>query len=413
MRTALLRTAIVTAALSGAMLVPAAGAAFAAPAPAAATAKAAASEPTKVALGDNLVAHMVNSVTEAPSVTIHVVDKDGTTHPQALVSLNRAHTTESKQGTVFALTKADTAEPVLTVTANGATRSFPLPKGKAVPAPSDNSRYEGRPVYVGNGMVAVLRNKSEGPEAWIRYVGTDWKPGDDYMTHVVALVNREQTSDKAYGASFRLTGAQTTAPVLVVTTGGVAKSYPLPEGKAGQVCSSEVTSQDMGAGMSADLSMSPDGPRVALWTSGDDTTPWRLLNRGFPQLPESAGIIARIVNPGSAEPVFEWKTQGGPMPLGRASFPALPKGCKLNHKVTEPAPTTTAGTTAGTTAAPAPKPQTAGQTSVVPKGGVAAGAEIAAEDTDNSTTVLAGTGLAAVFAALGASVLLRRRRAQR
>lgn len=67
--------------------------------------------------------------------------------------------------------------------------------------------------------------------------------------------------------------------------------------------------------------------------------------------------------------------------------------------------------TAPTTAAP--KSQTSRQTSVVPKGGVAAGAEIAAGDTpSDTTTVAAGAGLMAVFGALGASVVLRRRRVQ-
>ncbi|MEJ8642773.1 hypothetical protein WKI68_17960 [Streptomyces sp. MS1.HAVA.3] len=65
--------------------------------------------------------------------------------------------------------------------------------------------------------------------------------------------------------------------------------------------------------------------------------------------------------------------------------------------------------------APAPaKPQTVGQTTVVPKGPVAAGAELpvaAAEDTDKAATWAAGVGLMAAFGALGASVHLRRRRA--
>ncbi|MFD5621015.1 hypothetical protein [Streptomyces yangpuensis] len=57
----------------------------------------------------------------------------------------------------------------------------------------------------------------------------------------------------------------------------------------------------------------------------------------------------------------------------------------------------------------APKAQAVGQTAVVPKGGVAAGAEIAAEDTDDSTTVYAGAGLAAIVAGLGAAFVARRR----
>ncbi|MCC0096358.1 hypothetical protein K7B10_16495 [Streptomyces flavotricini] len=280
-----------------------------------------------------------------------------------------------------------------------ATAPQPVPSTRA-PVPSgDNGRYEGRPVHVGNGMVAVLRNGAEGPEAWIRYVGDQWKPGDDYMTHVVGLVTRGQTTAEAYGASFELTKAQTTAPVLVVTTKGVAKSYPLPEGKAGQVCSAE-KSQDIGAGMSAKLFTSPDGPRAELWVAGEDTA-WRLLDRSYPSLPESAGITARIVNPSGAAPGFEWKTQGGGTPLGRTAFPALPKGCEPNYKITEdqaadkPAPKPAPTVTVHVRPAADVKPQGGAQTVVVPKGGVAAGAQYAAEDTDDSVTVAAGAGLVA------------------
>ncbi|MDX3540288.1 hypothetical protein PV721_39500, partial [Streptomyces sp. MB09-01] len=66
---------------------------------------------------------------------------------------------------------------------------------------------------------------------------------------------------------------------------------------------------------------------------------------------------------------------------------------------------------------PAPvKPQTAGQTSVVPKGPVAAGAELPVEtasDTGDTATMTAGAALIAAFGALGASLVLRRRRAGR
>ncbi|MEV0412068.1 hypothetical protein AB0I68_15030 [Streptomyces sp. NPDC050448] len=288
-------------------------------------------------------------------------------------------------------------------------------------AVSANDRYAGEPVYVGNGMVAVLRNEAEGPEAWIRYVGDQWKPGDNYMVHVVALVSRQQTSAEAHGASFELTKAQTASPVLVVTTKGVAKSYPLPKGKTGQVCSAEKT-QSIGAGMNAKLSMSPDGPRAEIWAAGEDTA-FRILDRGFPALPESAGILARIVNPSGAAPVFEYKTQGGDTTLGRTSFPALPKGCKPNYKVTEeqatdkpapkPQPTATASTKpASAKTAADVKPQTGAQTVVVPQGGVAAGAEIAAEDTDNSITLAAGGGLIAILAVLGAAWTARNRTAR-
>ncbi|MEU9304367.1 hypothetical protein [Streptomyces sp. NPDC048269] len=274
---------------------------------------------------------------------------------------------------------------------------------------SDNSRYEGEPVYIGEGLVAVLRNKAEGPEAWIRVVGAGWKPGDPYMFRVLAKLDREQTSDTANGLSLKLTKAETAAPVLVVTAkDGTTKSYPLPAGQFGTDCRVGPKGQPIGGGMRAELYVTENGPKAVLFAD-EDKGAWATLDRTHPALPDSAGIIARIVNPSSATPVFEWKTEGGSDRTGHASFPAFPKGCKPNYKFTGTEPVEKP-------AAPAPaKPQTAGQTSVVPKGAVAAGAEIpaaAAEDTDNTTTVAAGAGLMAILGALGAGMALLRRRAQ-
>ncbi|WP_030714296.1 hypothetical protein [Streptomyces sp. NRRL F-2580] len=281
-------------------------------------------------------------------------------------------------------------------------------------AASDNSRYEGKPVYIGEGLVAVLRNKEEGPEAWIREVGPDWKPGDTYLVHVVTKLDRTQPHDKAKSLDLELTKAASANPVLVVTAAdGNAKSYPLPAGEAGTDCRVGPVGQDIGAGMTAELYVSELGPKVVLLEAGDGK-PFDQLDRTHPSLPESAGIIARIVNPSGAKPVFEWKTQGGNDTVGRVAFPAFPKGCKPSYKFTDDKPVTKPATPAPTST-PAPvKPQTAGQTSVVPKGPVAAGAELPVEtvsDTGDTATMVAGGALIAAFGALAASVVLRRRRA--
>ncbi|MEV7522982.1 hypothetical protein [Streptomyces sp. NPDC091371] len=282
----------------------------------------------------------------------------------------------------------------------------------AASSASDNSRYEGRPVLVGEGMIAVLRNGTEGPEAWIRAVGADWKPGDPYLTRVLGTLDRGHLTASANGAGFELTKAETDSPVLVVTKGGKSTSYALPKGAptTPDSCVAAVTKLNLGAGVLADLSMSPKGPKAVMYT--DPAGTWtQTLTRTSPQIAEP--YYARIANPSGAKPVFEWKTQGGSgVPVSALPFPALPKGCALEYQVKEDAATPTASATPKPAASTAPKAQTAGQTSVVPKGGVAAGAEIAAADTDNSTTVAAGAGLMAVFGALGASVFLRRRRAQ-
>lgn len=196
------------------------------------------------------------------------------------------------------------------------------------------------------------------------------------------------------------------AGAVLIPTAGSAFAAPAPGGKS---CDSGLKRQEMGAGVWAELRVTASGP-VASVISDPQGRAFATLYRNEPSLPESAGIVARIVNPSSSKPVFEWKTQGGDMPLGRTSFPAFPEGCKPNYTFSDAAPSKPKPS--ASTPAPA-KTQTAGQTKVVPKGPVAAGAEIpaaAAEEADNSTTVAAGAGLVAVFGALGASVVLRRRR---
>lgn len=312
MRTAL-RTSIVTAALAGALLAPAAGSAFAAPiAQAVASTEAAASKAKRVALSESLVADMINSATEAPSVKVFAVLPDGTVHPKAIASLDREHTKVSIQGTTFTLTKADSAEPVLTVfeSESGTTTSFPLPKGKA------------------------------------------------------------------------------TSPAS---------------------CVSAVKTVRLGEYMSADLTMSPKGPKAFVHNLEGDPAP-RTLDRTHPNGPNPDHL--RIENPNGAKPVLRWKYQVGDSVALSASFPVLPKGCKLDYKTTEEQ----SGKPAPKPSATPAKPKTGTQTTVVPKGPVAAGAELSVEnvaDTDNTTTTAAaGAGLVAVFGALGASVFLRRRRAQ-
>ncbi|MFG2879831.1 hypothetical protein ACGFYU_33290 [Streptomyces sp. NPDC048337] len=289
--------------------------------------------------------------------------------------------------------------------AAGAAFAAPVTAVPQTAAASDNDRNESEVVAIGQGLIAVLRNQEEGPEASIHWVGYEWKPGDAYPSKASAKLTRTSPSDKIGDVYLELTKAETANPVLVVTRGGVAKSYPLPKSsKPVDKCVSNVERVDLGHGSVVDLTMSPEGPK-AVAHGADPASTWSVtLTRTAPE-----GRDFRIVNPNGAHPVLEWWTPRAnqtPIPGGRASFPALPKGCKPDYKVQDDAP---APKPTSSTPAPA-KPQTAGQTSVVPKGGVAAGAEIAVEDTDNTATVAAGAGLVAAFGALGASVVLRRRR---
>ncbi|MEU6756745.1 hypothetical protein [Streptomyces sp. NPDC046685] len=297
-----------------------------------------------------------------------------------------------------------------TVTATAAPQSVPV-------APeTDPDRFIGTPVYIGEGLVAVLRNKAEGPEAWIRAVGPDWKPGDHYMFRVLATLSRMNLTQTVNGLELELVKGNTTAPVLTVTEDGASRSFPLPVagggGDQGAACVSDTVRLALGGGLLGDLRTTPDGPEVQL-VDGATGNAYKQLTRTSPALEKGDRTGARIVNPGSAEPQLRYDTPGGPSPVETALFPELPEGCRFTYAFKDEAPAAqpTAEPTASTvpSAPSAPKAQTAGQTTVVPRGGVAAGAELPAEDRDDTTTALAGTGLVAIFAGLGAALLLRRR----
>ncbi|MGW7451737.1 hypothetical protein [Streptomyces sp. NPDC054787] len=312
-------------------------------------------------------------------------------------------------GAAYAATAATSATAVTAVTA--ATQSVPV-------APeTDPDRFTGTPVYLGEGLVAVLRNKAEGPEAWIRAVGPDWKPGDHYMFRVLATLSRMNLTQTVNGLELELVKGNTTAPVLTVTEDGATRSFPLPVagggGDQGAACVSGTVRLSLGGGLLGDLRTTPDGPEVQL-VDGATGNAYKQLTRTSPALEKGDRTGARIVNPGSAEPQLRYDSPGGQSPVETARFPELPEGCRFTYafKDEAPVPQPTAEPTAAPTASAvpsAPKAQTAGQTTVVPRGGVAAGAELPAEDRDDTTTALAGTGLVAIFAGIGAALLLRRR----
>ncbi|MFK0254308.1 hypothetical protein [Streptomyces sp. NPDC090445] len=248
------------------------------------------------------------------------------------------------------------AGALLAPAAAGAAGAFAAPAGahgatSVYGTVSDNDRYAGEPVYIGGGLVAVLRNKAEGPEAWIRFAGSQWKPGDAYMAHLLTVLNRTHLSDTANGLLLSLTGADTSAPVLTVTKDGATASYPLP--KAG-------TPEAPAAAPEAPAKPAPENPKS-------------------PEAPEA---------------------------------PKTPKTPTAPTAPTAPTSTVTDRNDGAVVLGADVKPQTVAQTVVVPQGAVAAGAEISAEDTDNSTTLAAGGGLIAILAALGAARIARSRAAR-
>ncbi|MFJ3907290.1 hypothetical protein [Streptomyces vinaceus] len=300
---------------------------------------------------------------------------------------------------------------------------------------SDDDRYAGEPVYIGEGLVAVLRNGPEGPEAWIRAVGEQWKPGDVYMVRVLAMLDRSHTGDTVNGLGLKLTGADTSTPVLTVTKDGATTSYPLPKAeslkapeapktpvkpapqdpKSPEAPKTPVTTADddrydgekvlVGKGRLAVLRNGAEGPEVWIRAVSEDWKPadgWagRVLATLNPSAPHAVvdGTDYRLAKTDDGRYGLTVRVQGA----GASDFYLLP----------EAAPTTKAPVKAASVSvkqAADVKPQTGAQTVVVPQGAVAAGAEIAAEDTDDTTTWAAGGGLLAILAGLGAAWAARNR----
>ncbi|MFJ9742639.1 hypothetical protein [Streptomyces sp. NPDC101166] len=104
----------------------------------------------------------------------------------------------------------------------------------------------------------------------------------------------------------------------------VSTGAPVPPGKC-----TVSRDQFIGAGTVATLVMSPGGPKATFWDAGSKEPVLGYLDRAHPQLPTSAGIIARLVNPYTYTPSLYTKVEGGGAKGTTTAFPALPKGCKL------------------------------------------------------------------------------------
>ncbi|WP_432083445.1 hypothetical protein [Streptomyces sp. WAC 04229] len=153
-------------------------------------------------------------------------------------------------------------------------------------------------------------------------------------------------------------------------------------------------STSIGAGVTAVLTISPSGPSVRFQGAGQEGPVSGLsLSRTQPRLPESAGFLAEILNPDSTHPKLRTNMEGGGHPAMITAFPGLPQGCGFTYPAGGSGQTGQGG---------------GDQTSVIPKGGVAAGYE--ATDGGTSPLVTVGGAAAAVSAAGVAFVALRRRR---
>nr|WSX50133.1 hypothetical protein OG409_14980 [Streptomyces sp. NBC_00974] len=278
---------------------------------------------------------------------------------------------------------------------------------------------------IGAGVTAELTMTVNGPRVLLRTDGSAevWKVLDRTSAAlpesegIIARIINPSGSKPVFEWRTQGGGMPIGTTAFPALPDGCTPGYPVQDDKPDPCVAGPVRTA-LGRGLEARLTMSPKGPQAELF--GPAERPWRLLNRFEPALLPSDGEV-RILNASSAEPVLEWHVQNG-APVGHAPFPALPKGCTYGYTLQKPTekprpetpdshePSATPSAKPSATPSPAAaKPQTAGQTSVVPKGGVAAGAETTVEDTDNTTTVAAGAGLMAVFGALGAVMVLRRR----
>ncbi|MFJ6100824.1 hypothetical protein ACIQHY_07455 [Streptomyces sp. NPDC092359] len=122
--------------------------------------------------------------------------------------------------------------------------------------------------------------------------------------------------------------------------------------------------------------------------------------------PADRGQGLTIKGADTAAPRLGQRTQGGDTPYRWTAFPKLPEGCVKKSGTPVTTPTTAPAGNTGTTV------NTAGQTTVVPKGGVAAGAELGTAD-DSGALLATGAGAASLAAAGLGFVVLRRRAAAR
>ncbi|MFI6605981.1 hypothetical protein [Streptomyces sp. NPDC050507] len=201
---------------------------------------------------------------------------------------------------------------------------------------------------------------------------------------------------RVFGNGIKVTLDFTGAVTSVVDAGSDGQGPVTPV-----ECVATVT-KSIGAGTLAELSISPSGPSVVF--QGGDGKVLGQLSRLHPALPASAGFLGEIINPSSTAPQLRTNMEGGGHPASVTDFPKLPKGCSFTYATTSGNSTSGDGTSANGT-----ETQTSqtSQTSVVPKGSVAAGAEVE----QNGSPVLIAVGGAAAVGAAGLGFVLMRRRA--
>ncbi|MER5484637.1 hypothetical protein ABT024_15630 [Streptomyces sp. NPDC002812] len=219
-----------------------------------------------------------------------------------------------------------------------------------------------------------------------------------------ALALRTSITTAALAGALLVPAAGSAFAAAPTTTTSTTASSGGTEEEVTAICVSGPKRVILGAGLSAELWTTVDGPKVDLYASGEKGV-WKVLDRKNPTDDKNL----RIVNPSGAKPVLRWHLQGGTVKPATTSFPALQPGCLRNYELVEDKATT-----------PKPKPTTKPtvkpkpQTVVVPKGPVAAGAELGTETGEDAgaPVAVAGVGVLSAAALLGAAFAVRGRRAR-
>ncbi|MBX9423282.1 hypothetical protein [Streptomyces lateritius] len=402
MRTAL-RTAIAVALVTGVAMTPAlaAGAAFAADGPVAVQPAAADAKPSV-----------------KPSATASAKPSDN------LSDKPSAETVAQPAAATPATAKPSAATPSTAPAAKPTTEAAAKPAGEPVTEPASQGPKAGLPVMLGDcttewvipsvfgqGWTVTLTNDLEkGPKAVLR----------DAEGKVHGTADRDHPFESRVG--LKIEGADTRNPAFGQRTqGGVDTpfrwtaftrlpadchdTYPdapaQPPVTTGD-CRVEQVIDALFEGTDLSVTLINDtrkGPKAVL--KDDRGAVLATVDRAHPADLKHGLVLERL---GTPTPVLGERTQHGvDVPFRWTSFPKAP-ACDAGDSSSAPDPSASAGTGTGT--------QHAGQTSVIPKGGVAAGAELGTRS-DSTALVAAGAGAASLAAAGLGFVVLRRRAAAR
>ncbi|MFG2717296.1 hypothetical protein ACGFW5_03170 [Streptomyces sp. NPDC048416] len=372
-----LRAATATAVLAGALLVPAA--AFAASGPCQVT------EQVPSVLGGMSV-----SLTSDPATGPIAVLRDA--KGGAVATVDRAHPTDLADG--IKIEESKDGKAVFFQRSQGGDTAWQPHPFPALPATCTDP--SATPYKLVNGETLTVTKSAQG------HYRADSLAGG-------TIVKVMETQGDGVDVDAYLHGVHVT---LDAKTGVVDSEYV--DGRFGCTVT-EVVPSVFRDGLSVKLTNSPEGAKAALRNSALKVI--ATVDRAHPVSGEGG---MRLDGVNTATPRLGQATQGGGTAYAYTDFPKLPAGCasgaaaKTSTQTSTQTPngTSTQTSTQASAKTPVNSPvQNGGQTTVVPKGAVAAGAEIEQGGSDHGMLLAGGAALAAAGGA--GFVVLRRRAAAR